>query len=273
MRNSLLITAVAVLSLSSCSTITHTTQVEPIDTQIYNVTVADMDVSKQKQSATTEWSWSPFNTFSLSTVKENAEAKLLEQTGGDVLVEPQFEVHRRGLFRGGSVTVTGYPATYSNFRPMTASEADVVALANGKAAIAATAIATTAQAIFKPVKKKPVNYFATERYSFVNILGGANFDYDNSFDTKAAFGLMYGNYGRTWGWYAKAMLANVEGECYDYDRGWYDDSKTGFTITGGVMKTFGRGGAVFVGTGVGTAFSYCYDSGGEKTGVGFCRSF
>lgn len=124
------------LALSSCSTITHTVQTAPVNTEVYSLTVADMDVSEQKQTATAEWKWNPFNMLSLKGVKDDATAKLLAGADADVLVDPQFTVERRGLFRGGSVTVAGFPATYKNFRNMTEEDARKIATVEGKLDIA-----------------------------------------------------------------------------------------------------------------------------------------
>ena len=130
--NRIMILAAGVgLALSSCSTIQHTSQTAGVDTNVYNLTVADMNVAKQKQTMTTEWKWNPLSTVSLKAQKETATAELLKEANADVLVEPQYIVKRRGLFRGGSLTVTGYPATYSNFRNMTPEDAEKIAKING----------------------------------------------------------------------------------------------------------------------------------------------
>lgn len=75
--------------------------------------------------------------------KKKAEAKLLEESKADVVVQPQYTITRRGIFRGGSVTVTGYPATYKNFRPMTKDDAEKVAVLDGRVALAYPMIATS----------------------------------------------------------------------------------------------------------------------------------
>lgn len=257
MRKSLIIGAASVLALSSCSTITHTTQTASVDTQVYNVTVADMNVSAEKQSVTTEWSWSPLRTISLSSVKENAAAALLDKTGADVLVEPQYVVKRNGLFRGGSVTVTGYPATYSNFRPMTKDDAEVVATINGKIGVTAHRIGTTAPAVLAPLQKALTTKTPRAGHSFINVLGGVVADRDDTYDVGYAIGLMYGHYGHSWGWYGKAVLTHVSDEFmvnsgrYDYRE--EEDSATLGYVTFGAIKRISAGGMVFLGTGAGAA--------------------
>ncbi|MDE6513483.1 MAG: hypothetical protein K2L05_04800 [Muribaculaceae bacterium] len=109
-------------ALSSCSTLSHEASTANVDARIISTTVGEMNVSKQKASATVNWNWSPFSAIKPSEIKQQADAILMRQNNADVIVEPVYEIQRRGLFRGGTVTVTGYPATFTNFRPMTENE-------------------------------------------------------------------------------------------------------------------------------------------------------
>lgn len=129
MKKYLLCAAVAALALSSCSTITHTASVESVNTEIYNRSTADLNVSSKKISFT----FNPTDAYRRAgekAVKAAAVAKALEANGNaDVLVAPQFEVKKtRNLFgtKVKYVTVTGYPATYNNVHATTVSEAEVV---------------------------------------------------------------------------------------------------------------------------------------------------
>lgn len=112
--------------MCSCTSIRHTASTASVDTEIYNFTVADMDVQPVKVSKTFSWSYNPFKKVSIGVVKDNTTAQLLKETDADVLVEPQYIVEKRGFMRGGSVTVIGFPAKYSNFHKMTESEAQIV---------------------------------------------------------------------------------------------------------------------------------------------------
>ncbi|MDE6099529.1 MAG: hypothetical protein K2G01_00650 [Paramuribaculum sp.] len=114
------------LMLSSCSSIRHTSSTAAVETRVVNFTVADMDVDETKAEKTYSWNYNPFKRVSVSTIKENTEAELLKENGGDVLVEPQYIVKKRGIFRGGSVTVIGFPAKYTNFHKMTPAEAELI---------------------------------------------------------------------------------------------------------------------------------------------------
>lgn len=116
----------AVLLLSSCTTVKHTSTVVPVESKIVSFTVADLEVSPKKVSKTYSWNWKPFGSPSIDLVKSNTEAELLKEAGADVLVEPEYIIEKRGCLRGGSVTVIGFPATYKNFHKMTKEELEVV---------------------------------------------------------------------------------------------------------------------------------------------------
>ena len=132
------------LALSSCSTISHTCEATYVETKVVSVTVADMNVQSQRVEHTSSWKWSPFKRHSVSKESEKATGELLKEQQADVLVEPQYTVQRRGLFRGGSVTVSGYPATYYNFRPMTQEDATAIATLDGKLSCGGSVINTSA---------------------------------------------------------------------------------------------------------------------------------
>lgn len=121
----------SVLLATSCSSIRSTSSVASIEPNVVSFTVADMVVQPQKVSRTTTWSYNPFDRTTVSTRKTNTEAQLLQENECDVLVEPQYIVNKFGFLRGGSVTVTGYPAKYTNFHKMTPEEAEIIKKAGG----------------------------------------------------------------------------------------------------------------------------------------------
>lgn len=279
--------AIAALALSSCSTITNTSQTAAVDTQLYNLTVADMKVASKKDSVTVDWKWNPLSTVSLKAQKESATHILLGKSDADVLVEPQYIVTRRGIFRGGSVTVTGYPATYSDFRTMTAEDAEKIATINGdyNTAIVNPVISTTAGKVVKPIRKPKIQPFSrvkeNTRYQFVNILGGATIDAEGVVDVGYHFGAMYGSYGNSWGWYGKLVLNSAM--CYDYYDYSDDSDKRKCTpiLTIGAIKTIGGGFSAFAGAGVGgyyvNKYGYNYDRDVTKFSIpvelGFMKRF
>lgn len=266
MTRKILAAGIAALALSSCSTITHTSQTAAVDTQIYNLTVADMKVAAKKDSVTVDWKWNPLSTVSLKAQKETATHTLLGKNDADVLVEPQYIVHRRGIFRGGSVTVTGYPATYSGFRTMTAEDAEKIATVNGDCStVVINPVMTTATAkARKPKRKTPTLPLRRNReavrHQFVNVLGGATIDADVCVETGYHFGVMYGSYCSGWGWYGK--LAMNTADLYqgysdyhsEYERKWTP------TLTVGGIKNIGAGFSAFAGIGVGGYFTEDEDS-------------
>lgn len=247
----------ATLALSSCSTISHTASTVGVDTKVFSLTVADMNVAKEKVSATAEWSWNPLSNVSLKEQKKSAEARLLKESGADVLVEPRYEVKRRGFMRGGSVTVSGYPATYANFRRMTESDAQTVATLDGTMRMVDPVIGTTWSApkgrkVKAPKKPKVKGLtFGEKEFNgrkFVALVGGPLIDVDDThFKTSTSAGAMYGSYGSRWGWYGKFQYQNVKG-CSN------SGYVNGFALTFGAIKTISHNVNVLLGTGISTGY-------------------
>lgn len=107
------------LLMSSCSTIYRTAHTEPVSTTITSGVVADLKVSNTKISYTYTPS-SAVRKGGYKNIKSTAIAEALRLNGGgDVLVETQAEIIETKGWFGRSIkriTVTGYPATYENFR-------------------------------------------------------------------------------------------------------------------------------------------------------------
>lgn len=112
--------------LASCSSIRHTSDTANVQTTVATFAVADLQVAPQKVSKTTSWSYNPFKRVSVGLLKENTEAALVNENNADILIEPQYIVEKRGFLRGGSVTVTGFPAKFENFHKMTPQEAEIL---------------------------------------------------------------------------------------------------------------------------------------------------
>ena len=114
----------AALLTASCTTTTKTARTESVPYSMYNATVADLDVAPKRI------------TYTMTTTKEirkggpvnckNAaiQEALTANGNADLMLEPQFVIHHKksllGIFvnKITSVTVTGRPATYKNFRSM-----------------------------------------------------------------------------------------------------------------------------------------------------------
>ena len=128
MKKVILFAAVAVMALSSCSTISHTASTETADTELMNRSTAELKVSDTKITYT----FTPNDSYrraGLKSMKAAAVMKALEANGnGDVLVAPQFEVKKtRGLFltKVKYITVTGHVGKYVNIHQTTKAEAEV----------------------------------------------------------------------------------------------------------------------------------------------------
>lgn len=121
------------LGLGSCSTISHTTRTEGIDTEVYSRTTAKLNVSPNLATYTYNVDLS-HQRAGIKSCKAAAVQALLENNGNAaVLVAPTFEVKTtRQLFgtRVKYVKVSGYPATYTEFNKMNKADAEVINLIN-----------------------------------------------------------------------------------------------------------------------------------------------
>lgn len=201
MTRNLFIIALAVMALTSCTTISNTAYTQGVDTKICNMTVADLEVDTVKAMNTVSWNWSLLGCGSISDKKKNAEGELLIEKDADILVEPQYVVNRRGIFRGGSLTVTGYPATYRNFRSMTQADAEMIATANGSY-VPGVPVVVESTAAFSPGLRKRrhagASLFATpeepSNHMFISVVGGTTIDTGDYYDIGMNLGLMFGQY-------------------------------------------------------------------------------
>lgn len=120
---------VAALGMSSCTSITDTAYTQTVDSSITNRSYANLEVSPNiityKFDCTGAYSRAGEKSCKMAAVQKALQAN----GGGDLIVNPQFEVKKsRHLFGTDIyyVIVTGHPATYKNVHPMTAEEADII---------------------------------------------------------------------------------------------------------------------------------------------------
>ncbi|MDE7111494.1 MAG: hypothetical protein K2O38_06295 [Muribaculaceae bacterium] len=248
MNKTLTLAAGALLALSSCTTVQHTASTEQIETRIINMTVANVDVSKEKAQHTFNWQWNPANALSLNSVKKSAAAELLMEQKADVLVEPQYVINRRGLFRGGSITVTGYPAKYTDFRPMTETDAKLLGESSPK--VTRPYIPSTIASPFKKLKKAKAAFEPENtKKQFISFVAGPVFELCE-LDAGGTYALMYGRYNtKGWGWYVKGNLsAFTEGRGEPY----------GGFVTAGAIKPLSSKFNLMFGAGLGTALMGSY---------------
>lgn len=132
MKSKLFLFLMVATFMGSCSSVRHTSTAVAVDSHVVSFTVADVKVNPEKISKTTSWSFNPFKRVSIESVKENTTASMLQDAEADVLMEPEYIIEQRGFLRGGSVTVIGFPATYSNFHKMTPEEAELFKAVNNR---------------------------------------------------------------------------------------------------------------------------------------------
>jgi len=126
------------MSLSSCTTLRQEGSTVRT-TDIYgpgvlqHPVIADMDVDINKVEGMARSSQMTINQLKALAIK-NA----LEQSAADILVEPSFEIEQRASDK--VVKVSGFPATYTGFRPL--EHADIPLIEAGQLQTAYTAEAT-----------------------------------------------------------------------------------------------------------------------------------
>ena len=118
MKKLIFILMVSAVAMTSCSTTYKTSTTHDIKPTLAAAVLSDLEVSNQKITYT----YSPSRMMRKSGLDNciaTAISEALTMNGGDVLIETQkaLVVRSFGLKkRLKSVTVTGYPAKYKNFR-------------------------------------------------------------------------------------------------------------------------------------------------------------
>lgn len=110
-----------VAAVSSCTTTTYTSNVADVSADIRSATVADLQAS-ERITHTIEPSKS-VRRGGMANIRHAVEAEALEKKGGnaDVLLDPEYSVTKQRTLFGSkvtSITVSGRPATYTNFRAL-----------------------------------------------------------------------------------------------------------------------------------------------------------
>lgn len=127
MKKYIFIMIVCVAALTGCKTVRKATAVsENIRTEIRQYpTTTDLSVGT-KVEKTISWNFTllKFLHPSLETRKKNLTADIIRENGADVLLNIQ-SIYTEIPFGKRTLTITGYPATYTNFRK--ATEKDIKA--------------------------------------------------------------------------------------------------------------------------------------------------
>lgn len=118
MKKLFVILIVSAFAMTSCSTVNKTATTHNVEPTIAAVVLSDLDVSNEKITYTLIPKASVRRGGSRNCIN-TAISEALALNGGDVLIETQQATITRGLYvrKIKSVTVTGYPAKYKNFRP------------------------------------------------------------------------------------------------------------------------------------------------------------
>lgn len=117
--------------LTSCKTVYKTSETADVKNNVNTYPeVADLEI-QGKTTKTMTWSFRPFNIGEpkQSTAKGNLIADVLKEHNADVLLEPQFHFEKT-QYGQRKLTVTGFPATYKNFRKATDSDLNAIKVCN-----------------------------------------------------------------------------------------------------------------------------------------------
>lgn len=127
-RNILFILIAAAGLLTSCTTMRQSSATSmTVESGIYQYpTVADLEV-KAKVEKQVQWNYVPFNwgEIPLQQRQANLIADIVKENNADILLEPQV-TYVKHPFSWRTLTITGYPAVFKNFRK--ATEQDLRAL-------------------------------------------------------------------------------------------------------------------------------------------------
>lgn len=112
---------IALLAVS-CTTTTKTAKTVDTPAALFSATVADLDVAPQRITYTMVPT-AEIRRGGLSNIKQAAEQEALLKNGNaDVLVDAEYVISKTSYFIFGkrieSITVSGRPAKYKNFRSL-----------------------------------------------------------------------------------------------------------------------------------------------------------
>lgn len=123
MKKSLGLLMLTTVLLTSCQTVIKTSRTACVGQQLKNVTVVDLEASDKRVTYTLKPD-KEVRRGGLENVKQAAEADILEEHNADVLLEPRYVVSKKRTLFGKkitSVTVSGRPAYYKNYRSLSDS--------------------------------------------------------------------------------------------------------------------------------------------------------
>lgn len=117
-RNLVIMCAVAALVFSSCNITRTYSTARTLDPATQSM-VADLEVANMKVTGEFKYDVRKNTYVNEQELKDNAVYNALKTMKADVLVAPQYQIVKEISGRKYyTVTVTGYPAFYRNFRPV-----------------------------------------------------------------------------------------------------------------------------------------------------------
>lgn len=122
MKRILILLFSSVLLLSSCNTLTKTSRTAETSAMLQSATVVDLEPATEHRITYTMEPTEEILRGGPDNVKQAAESEALAMYGNaDVLLEPQYVISKRRSLFGSkitSITVSGRPAYYTNFRAL-----------------------------------------------------------------------------------------------------------------------------------------------------------
>ena len=119
MKKVLISTTMLVMMLASCTTVQKTASSLDVNNCIKTKTSADLVVDNEKANFTYRPTKKVRKCGTKNVIATAVSEALKTNNNADVLVAPEYEITVKKGFLGKkikSVTVTGYPAKYKNFR-------------------------------------------------------------------------------------------------------------------------------------------------------------
>ena len=113
--------------LASCSTVTKTATTVDVNSNINTYPEVDDLVVPPTVNQTMTWNFRPFHIGEpkTSTAKGNLLAETLKANNADIMLEPQFTFEKTS-YGERVLAVTGFPATFKNFRKATAEDLEAI---------------------------------------------------------------------------------------------------------------------------------------------------
>lgn len=157
MRYNYIILLIACLGItSSCRTLKKSTSssqnIEAVVKQV--PTVVDLNVApKVEKTVTWNYTLLPWGQPTFSDRKGNLIADMVKESGADILLEPQT-TYTKVPFGQRTLTITGYPATYKNFRKATKEDLhaiEIVAESRGHGKVSKTSTIEKKGNIFQKI--------------------------------------------------------------------------------------------------------------------------